>query len=91
MCGEHRGGIAEVSRASRTTVAASARINRCVAVTSHATFSDVAAHLMHALKIEGVDHLDLGLDWAGGSGVVRMKVVTAVPRITDALLKAKNQ
>lgn len=51
-----------------------------------ATFDDYMAHLMHILKVAGVDHVGIGADWDGGGGVVGMADVSALPRITEALL-----
>ena len=34
-----------------------------------AGFEDVMANLLHALKVAGVDHVGIGLDWDGGGGV----------------------
>ncbi len=51
-------------------------------------FDDFMAHLLHALKIVGPDHVGIGLDWDGGGGVVGMEDVAALPKITDALLSA---
>lgn len=51
-------------------------------------FDDFLAHLFHALKVVGPEHVGIGLDWDGGGGVRGMEDVTAIPRITDALLKA---
>ena len=51
-------------------------------------FDDFMAHLLHALKVVGPDHVGIGLDWDGGGGVIGMEDVAALPRITDALLKA---
>jgi len=53
-----------------------------------ATFDDVMANLLHALKVAGVDHVGIGLDWDGGGGVAGMEDVADVPRITEALLAA---
>lgn len=53
-----------------------------------ASFDDFMAHLLHALKVAGVDHVGLGFDWDGGGGVPGMEDITALPRVTDALLKA---
>lgn len=53
-----------------------------------ATFDDFMAHLLHALKLIGPDHVGIGLDWDGGGGVLGMEDVSAVPKITGALLKA---
>jgi membrane dipeptidase len=52
------------------------------------TFDDFMAHLLHALKVAGPDHVGIGLDWDGGGGVQGMEDVTAIPKITQALLKA---
>lgn len=53
-----------------------------------ATFDDYMAHLLHILKVAGVDHVGIGADWDGGGGVVGMEDVSALPRITEALLAA---
>lgn len=53
-----------------------------------ASFDDVMAHLLHALKLVGPDHVGIGLDWDGGGGVVGMEDVAALPRITQALRAA---
>ena len=52
------------------------------------TFDDFMAHLLHALKVAGVDHVGIGADWDGGGGVRGMDDVTAIPRITERLLAA---
>ena len=49
------------------------------------SFDDFMAHLLHALKLVGPDHVGIGLDWDGGGGVVGMQDVSGVPRITAAL------
>ena len=53
-----------------------------------ATFDDYMAHLLHILKVAGVDHVGIGADWDGGGGVAGMEDVSALPRITEALLAA---
>lgn len=53
-----------------------------------ATFDDYMKHLLHILKVAGVDHVGIGADWDGGGGVVGMEDVSALPRITEALLAA---
>ncbi|WP_066479552.1 MULTISPECIES: dipeptidase [unclassified Sphingomonas] len=63
-------------------------IDRLYPETDPATFEDFMAHLLHALKVVGPDHVGIGLDWDGGGGTVGMRDITALPRITDALLKA---
>jgi membrane dipeptidase len=53
-----------------------------------ATFDDYMAHLLHILKVAGVDHVGIGADWDGGGGVAGLEDVSALPRITEALLAA---
>jgi membrane dipeptidase len=53
-----------------------------------AAFDDYMAHLLHILKVAGVDHVGIGADWDGGGGVAGMEDVSALPRITEALLAA---
>ena len=51
-------------------------------------FEQFTAHLFHALKLVGSDHVGIGADWDGGGGVIDMQDITDLPRITAALLKA---
>ncbi|MBH1993190.1 MAG: dipeptidase [Sphingomonadaceae bacterium] len=53
-----------------------------------ATFDDFMAHMLHALKVVGPDHVGIGADWDGGGGVIGMEDVLDLPKITNALLKA---
>jgi membrane dipeptidase len=52
------------------------------------TMDDLMAHLLHALKLVGVDHVGIGLDWDGGGGVTGMEDVAGVPEISKRLLAA---
>ncbi|MEQ6333235.1 dipeptidase [Sphingobium sp. MK2] len=63
-------------------------IDRLYPETDRATFDDFMAHMLHALKVVGPDHVGIGADWDGGGGVVGMEDVLDLPRITEALLKA---
>jgi membrane dipeptidase len=63
-------------------------IDRLYPDTDKPTFDDFMAHMLHALKVVGPDHVGIGLDWDGGGGVVGMEDVAALPKITAALLKA---
>ncbi|WP_394696200.1 dipeptidase [Pseudoxanthomonas japonensis] len=54
----------------------------------HATFDDYMAHVLHILKVAGVDHVGIGADWDGGGGVAGLEDVSALPKITEALLAA---
>jgi membrane dipeptidase len=63
-------------------------IDRLYPDTDRPTFDDFMAHMLHALKVVGPDHVGIGLDWDGGGGVVGMEDVAALPRITAALMAA---
>lgn len=63
-------------------------IDRLYPDTDRATFDDFMAHMLHALKVVGPDHVGIGADWDGGGGVVGMEDVLDLPKITEALLKA---
>jgi membrane dipeptidase len=52
-----------------------------------ATFEDFMAHLLHALKVVGVDHVGVGIDFDGGGGVTGLDDAADYPRITERLLK----
>ena len=52
-----------------------------------ATFEDFMAHMMHALKLLGPDHVGIGADWDGGGGVKGMEDCAGVWQITERLLK----
>lgn len=56
--------------------------------TDRPTFDDFMAHMLHALKVVGPEHVGIGADWDGGGGVVGMEDVVDLPKITAALLKA---
>jgi membrane dipeptidase len=51
-----------------------------------ATFEDYMAHMLHALKLVGPDHVGVGADWDGGGGVIGMEDCAANWKITARLL-----
>jgi membrane dipeptidase len=53
-----------------------------------ASLDDYMKHILHALDLVGPDHVGIGADWDGGGGVDGLNDVTALPKITDRLLKA---
>jgi membrane dipeptidase len=53
---------------------------------NRATFEDFMAHMLHAIKLIGVDHVGVGLDWDGGGGVIGMEDASTVWKITERLL-----
>ncbi|PZU13130.1 MAG: peptidase M19 [Sphingobium sp.] len=80
---------AKLSAEKRAELLAKRReIDRLYPETDRATFDDFMAHMLHALKVVGPDHVGIGLDWDGGGGVVGLEDVAAILKITDALLKA---
>ena len=52
-----------------------------------ATFEDYMAHMLHALKLVGPEHVGVGCDWDGGGGVVGMEDCASDWKITARLLK----
>lgn len=53
-----------------------------------ATLDDYMRHLLHILELVGPDHVGIGADWDGGGGVTGLEDVSALPRITERLLRA---
>ena len=53
-----------------------------------ATLDDYMKHILHALDLVGPEHVGIGADWDGGGGVTGMEDVTALPKITERLVKA---
>jgi membrane dipeptidase len=53
-----------------------------------ADFEEYMKHVTHALDLVGPDHVGVGADWDGGGGVTGMNDVTAIPKITERLVKA---
>jgi len=51
-----------------------------------ATFEDAFAHLLHAVRIVGVDHVGIGADFDGGGGVIGFEDARDYPKITARLL-----
>jgi membrane dipeptidase len=54
---------------------------------ARATFDDYMAHMLHALKLVGPDHVGVGADWDGGGGVVGMEDCASNWKITSRLLQ----
>jgi len=53
-----------------------------------ANFGMFMAHLLHAIKLVGIDHVGISGDFDGGGGVDGLNDITAYPNVTAALLKA---
>ncbi|CAN5216786.1 dipeptidase [soil metagenome] len=88
LFGQMREGAKVSAEARAALLAKRQEIDRLYPDTDRPTFDDFMAHMLHALKVAGPDHVGIGLDWDGGGGVVGMEDVTALPRITAALLAA---
>ena len=52
-----------------------------------ADFETYMKHVTHALDLVGPEHVGVGADWDGGGGVTGMEDVTALPKITERLVK----
>lgn len=53
-----------------------------------ATLDDVMNHILHAIKVAGIDHVGISGDFDGGGGVTGLEDVTDFPKITERLLAA---
>jgi membrane dipeptidase len=53
-----------------------------------ATLDDFMAHLLHVIRVAGVDHAGIGVDFDGGGGVSGLNEASDYPRITQRLLAA---
>lgn len=53
-----------------------------------ATMDDYVRHVLHAVKIAGVDHVGIGCDLDGGGGFEGVRAVSDYPNITRALQAA---
>ena len=51
------------------------------------TWDAIIAHIDHAVKIAGADHVGLGSDFDGATMPLGMEDVSKLPAITEALLK----
>jgi membrane dipeptidase len=51
-----------------------------------ASFDDFIAHLLHVIRVAGVDHAGIGIDFDGGGGVIGLDEASDYPRITERLL-----
>jgi membrane dipeptidase len=52
-----------------------------------ANFETYMSHVTHALDLVGPEHVGVGADWDGGGGVGGFEDVTALPNITEQLVK----
>jgi len=77
--------------ATKAVAAAAARMReiRTRYPEPRATFDDYMAHMLHALKLVGSDHVGVGADWDGGGGVVGMEDCASNWKITARLLKER--
>jgi membrane dipeptidase len=53
-----------------------------------ATFDDYMQHLLHVIRIAGVEHAGIGIDFDGGGGVQGFEDASDYPKITARLLAA---
>ncbi|MGC4029304.1 MAG: dipeptidase [Steroidobacteraceae bacterium] len=70
----------------RDTVRKLAEVNQRWPVTP-ATFDQFMDHLLHVIRVAGIDHVGIGIDFDGGGGVEGLQDATQYPRITERLLK----
>ncbi|AOH85265.1 peptidase M19 [Sphingomonas panacis] len=53
-----------------------------------ANFAMFMAHLLHAIRLVGIDHVGISGDFDGGGGIDGLNDITDYPKVTAALLKA---
>ncbi|MDV3479715.1 MULTISPECIES: dipeptidase [Sphingobium] len=53
-----------------------------------ASFDDLMKHILHAIKLVGIDHIGISGDFDGGGGIEGFRDITDFPKVTAALLKA---
>lgn len=53
-----------------------------------ASIERVAAAVLHAVAVAGIDHVAIGADWDGGGGFPGLDDVAALPMLTERLLAA---
>lgn len=76
-----------VTGAARSAVAAGAD-DAAERALPRPSFDTLIAHIDHAVRVAGVDHVGLGADWDGVPTLPEgLDDVTALPRVTEALLK----
>ena len=84
-------GLTEMSaEGAKKAIADAVRAKHAIDVrypVPRATFEDFMAHMLHALKLVGPDHVGVGCDWDGGGGVVGMEDCASNWKITARLLK----
>lgn len=52
-----------------------------------ADFDDLIRAIQHVVKLVGIDHVGLGIDWDGGGGLEGFQDIAALPKVTAALRK----
>lgn len=53
-----------------------------------ATFDDFMKHLLHAIRVAGIDHVGISGDFDGGGGLTGLEDVTDYPKVSAALRAA---
>jgi membrane dipeptidase len=53
-----------------------------------ATFDDVMKHVLHAIRVLGIDHVGISGDFDGGGGVEGFNDISDFPKLSAALLRA---
>ena len=76
----------DAAAAVREVAAGMAALDRQYPVPK-ADFETFMKHVTHALDLVGPEHVGIGCDWDGGGGVTGMEDVTALPCITERLVK----
>ncbi len=82
------GKMERMSPAEQSALIAEAAALPSIDHSPTASFELFMQSMLHVIKVAGVDHVGMGADWDGGGGVPGMEDVTALPKVTAALLAA---
>lgn len=79
------GARAKMTEAERASFMAELKAIETKYPVPKATFEDFMNHLNHALKVAGVDHVGIGLDFDGGGGVIGLNDASDYWKISERL------
>lgn len=80
------GARAKMTEAERASFMAEMKAIDAKHPVPKATFEDFMNHLNHALKVAGVDHVGIGIDFDGGGGVTGLNDASDYWKISERLL-----
>jgi len=80
--------IAELSPADQADLARKWRaLDKTQPMWGKADFERYMQMVLHVIQVAGVDHVCFGADWDGGGGLPGIEDISALPKVTERLLK----